>query len=151
MSGIAGYFDRYPRIPYGRPTSYVEKYPDEFAKCYPYIQKLNAVFKRELPARWKQQRAAADKIDPRFTIDDTVYTTLTVNHNWRTAAHRDAGDLNTGFSNICAFTGPEGKGWKGGEFILPEYRIAIRLDPRDRLLVNNHDGCLLYTSEAADD
>jgi hypothetical protein len=140
MSGIAGYFDRYPRIPFGRATSYTEKQFELFVKCYPYVSKLDAVFKRELPSRWKQQRTAADKIDKRFTIDGSVYTTLTVNHNWRTAAHRDAGDFNEGFSNITAFTGPGGLGWKGGEFILPEYRVAIQLRPRDLLLVNNHAG-----------
>jgi len=140
MSGIAGYFDRYPRIPYGRATSYTEKNLEKFALCYPYLRKLNQQFKELIPGRWKAQRNEADKLDPRFLIDDTVFTTLTVNHNWRTACHRDAGDLTVGFSNICGVTGPEGKGWKGGQFILPEYRIAINLQPGDMLLVNNHAG-----------
>ena len=140
MSGIAGYFDRYPRIPYGRATSYTEKNLEKFALCYPYLRKLNQQFKELIPGRWKAQRNEADKLDSRFLIDDTVFTTLTVNHNWRTACHRDAGDLTTGFSNICGVTGPEGKGWRGGQFILPEYRIAINLQPGDMLLVNNHEG-----------
>lgn len=140
MSGIAGYFDRYPRIPYGRATSYTEKNLEKFKLCYPYLSKLNQQFKELIPNRWKAQRAEADKLDPRFLIADTVFTTLTVNHNWRTACHRDAGDLTTGFSNICGVTGPEGKGWKGGQFILPQYRIAVNLQPGDMLLVNNHEG-----------
>lgn len=37
VSGIAGYFDRYPRIPYGRATSFTEKQPELFSKCFPYI------------------------------------------------------------------------------------------------------------------
>jgi hypothetical protein len=140
MSGIAGYFDRYPRIPYGRATSYTEKNLEKFALCYPYLSKLNQQFKELIPGRWKAQRAEADKLDQRFLIADTVFTTLTVNHNWRTACHRDAGDFSAGFSNICGVTGPEGKGWKGGQFILPEYRIAVNLQPGDMLLVNNHEG-----------
>lgn len=140
MSGIAGYFDRYPRIPYGRATSYTEKNLEKFKLCYPYLRKLNQQFKELIPNRWKAQRAEANKLDPRFLIDDTVFTTLTVNHNWRTACHRDAGDLTVGFSNICGVTGPEGKGWRGGQFILPQYRIAINLQPGDMLLVNNHEG-----------
>ena len=140
MSGIAGYFDRYPRIPYGRATSYTEKHYDTFAKCYPYLHKLNDQFAKLIPGRWKAQNEQANKLDPRFRIDGTVFTTLTVNHNWRTACHRDAGDLTTGFSNICGVTGPEGKGWRGGQFILPEFRIAINLQPGDMLLVNNHEG-----------
>lgn len=140
MSGIAGYFDRYPRIPYGRETSYTEKNYDKFALSYPYLHKLNDQFRELLPQRWNRQNQEAEKLDPRFCIDGTVFTTLTVNHNWRTACHRDAGDLHEGFSNICGVTGPEGKGWKGGEFILPEFRIAINLQPGDMLLVNNHGG-----------
>jgi hypothetical protein len=140
MSGIAGYFDRYPRIPYGRETSYTEKNREKFALAFPYLQKLNAQFRELLPVRWGNQRREADKLDPRYLVEGTVFTTLTVNHNWRTACHRDAGDLHEGFSNICGITGPEGKGWKGAEFILPEYRIAINLQPGDMLLVNNHGG-----------
>ena len=136
MSGIAGYFDRYPRIPYGRETSYTEKNPEAFAESYPFLNKLNDQFRELLPVRWGNQRREADKLDPRFLIDGTVFTTLTVNHNWRTACHRDAGDLNEGFSNICAL----GNGWQGGEFMLPEYRIAVKLQPGDMLLVNNHGG-----------
>jgi len=140
MSGIAGYFDRYPRIPYGRACSYNEKNSEKFELCYPYLRKLNQQFRELIPGRWNAQNTEANKLDPRFRISDTVFTTLTVNHNWRTACHRDAGDLKTGFSNICGITGPNGKGWKGGQFILPEYRIAINLQPGDMLLVNNHDG-----------
>lgn len=136
MSGIAGYFDRYPRIPYGRPASFNDRYPDIFEKSFPYLNKLNQVFKDELPDRWSKQREAADKLDPKFLISDTVFTTLTVNHNWRTAGHRDAGDLNAGFSNISGI----GKGWKGYIFTLPEWKIGINLQPGDLLLVNNHEG-----------
>lgn len=140
MSGIAGYFDRYPRIPHGRVCAYNDKNPEKFKLAFPYLNKLNALFKEHLPVRWGNQRREADKLDPRFLISDTVFTTLTVNHNWRTACHRDAGDLHEGFSNICGITGPEGKGWKGAEFLLPEYRIAVDLQPGDMLLVNNHGG-----------
>lgn len=140
MSGIAGYFDRYPRIPHGRVCAYNDKNPEKFKLAFPYLEKLNALFKEHLPIRWGNQRREADKLDPRFLVSDTVFTTLTVNHNWRTACHRDAGDLHEGFSNICGITGPDGKGWKGAEFLLPEYRIAVDLQPGDMLLVNNHGG-----------
>lgn len=140
MSGIAGYFDRYPRIPHGRVCAYNDKNPEKFKLAFPYLNKLNDQFRELLPIRWGNQRREADKLDKRFLVDETVFTTLTVNHNWRTACHRDAGDLHEGFSNICGITGPEGKGWKGAEFLLPEYRIAIDLQPGDMLLVNNHGG-----------
>lgn len=137
MSGVAGYFGRYPRIPWGRITSYTEKNLEKFELCYPFLNKLDKGFKELLPQRWAKQRAAADKMDPRFVIDKTVFTTLTVNYNWRTAAHYDAGDLDSGFSNLAGITN-QGKGWKGGELILPQYRVAVALKAGDLLLVANH-------------
>lgn len=136
MSGIAGFYDRYPRIPYGRACTYNEKNVSLFEKSFPYLRRLNDIFKDELPQRWGAQNKCVQQLDKKFVIDDTVFTTLTVNHNWRTAAHRDAGDLNSGFSNISAV----GKGWEGAKFLLPEYNVSIDLQPGDLLLVNNHEG-----------
>lgn len=139
-SGIAGYFDRYPRIPYGRATAYTEKNPEKFAKCYPYMKKLDAKFAELLPKRYAVQKACADELDPRFRVSDTVFTTITVNKNFRTAAHRDAGDLHEGFSNLSVISKDGKKHWEGGLLVLPEYRVAIELHPGDLLLINNHHG-----------
>jgi len=90
-SGVAGWYDRYPRIPYGRATAYTEHHPEQFAKAYPFLQSLNRGFKELLPWRWGNQKRAADQLDPRFLVPDTVFTTVTVNKTFRTAAHYDAG------------------------------------------------------------
>jgi hypothetical protein len=138
-SGTAGYIDREARTPFGRATSYTATHADKFAQCFPFLRRVNAIYKKELPEGWQGQRAAADRIDPRFLNAGTVFTTLSVNHNWRTASHRDDGNLDVGFSCLAALTGPDGKGWKGGEFILPEYRLALKLEPGDLLLAPSHD------------
>ena len=54
-SGIAGWFDRYPRIPYGRATSYTAKYPEKFAMAYPFLQSLAGGFKEFLPKASSKQ------------------------------------------------------------------------------------------------
>ena len=136
-SGIAGYFDRYPRIPYGRACSYNEKNPELFEKSYPYFRKLNEKFKELLPQRWAYQKSYADSIDQGFLIGgDTVFTTATINKTFRTAAHLDAGDLGGGFSNLGVIT--KGSDYKGGYLVLPEYRVAINIRPGDLLLISNH-------------
>lgn len=135
MSGVAGYYGRYPRIPYARACSYNEKNPELFSTSFPYLEKLSSQFKKLLPERYGYQANACKKLDPRFVIPKTVFTTLTVNHNWRTAAHLDAGDLGPGFSNISAVTKGD---WKGGYLVLPEYRVAVNLRPGDLFLVANH-------------
>lgn len=141
-SGIAGFYDRYPRIPFGRPTAYTENNPELFAKCYPFARKLDAEFARLLPTRYEYQKNLADDTDKRFLIgEDTTFTTVTVNtttndRNARMACHRDAGSLNEGFSNLTVI-GDGKKSWKGGYLVCPEVRVAINVRPGDLLLVDN--------------
>ena len=141
-SGIAGFYGRYPRIPYGRPTSYTDHHRETFEKCYPFARKLDAEFKRMMPERWARQNEYVKKVDDRFIIgEDTTFTTITVNtttstRNARMACHRDAGSLNDGFSNLTVVT-KEGKDWTGGYLVAPEVRVAINVRPGDLLLVDN--------------
>lgn len=137
LSGVAGWFDRYPRIPYGRATSFTRDHYDKFQLAFPFLQSLDRGFRELLPWRWSNQKAAADKIDSRFLVPGTVFTTVTVNSNFRTAAHYDAGDLNTGLSNLLVVS--NGGRYKGGYLVLPEYRVAVNVRPGDLLLINNHD------------
>ena len=138
FSGIAGYFDRYPRIPYGRPTSFTEKFPKQFEKGFPFLQHLARGFEQLLPERYAKQMAACDKLDSKFIVPGTPFTTVTVNKTFRTAAHRDAGDLNEGFSNLTVVSN-NGR-YTGGYLVFPEYRCAVNIRPGDLLLVNNHEG-----------
>jgi hypothetical protein len=104
MSGIAGWFDRYPRIPYGRATSYTAREPVKFAMAYPFLQQLAQGFKDLLPWRYNNQMEAAKKLDPAFLVPETPFTTVTVNKSFRTACHFDAGDFTAGLSNLLTLT-----------------------------------------------
>ncbi len=103
-SGIAGWFDRYPRIPYGRATAYTQHSFDKFKMSFPFLQTLDRGFAELLPTRHAAQREAADKIDSAFLVPQTVFTTITVNKTFRTAAHRDAGDFTNGLSNLLVLS-----------------------------------------------
>jgi hypothetical protein len=137
LSGIAGWFDRYPRIPYGRATAYTQHSYDKFKLSFPFLQTLDRGFAELLPQRHSAQRAAANKIDPAFLVSETVFTTITVNKTFRTAAHRDAGDFTNGLSNLLVLS--NNGNYTGGYLILPEVRIAVNVRPGDLLLVNNHE------------
>lgn len=138
FSGVAGWMDRYPRIPYGRATSYTEKNPEKFALAFPFLQKLSNAFSELLPRRYSFQKSCINKIDSRFHVPGAVFTTITVNKTFRTAAHRDAGDLHEGFSNLSVLS--NGNDYSGGYLVLPEFRVAINVRPGDLLLINNHEG-----------
>ena len=100
-----------------------------------YINKTDEFFKELLPNRYAAQKRVAETIDPQLRIGDTAFTTVTINNNFRTACHRDAGDLKEGFGNLSC----TGKGeWDGGYTILPEYRVGAKLNPGDVLIMDVH-------------
>lgn len=136
-SGIAGWFDRYPRIPFGRATTYTRDNFDKFKMAYPFLQHLANGFENLLPQRFAAQKSATDKIDSRFVIPGTPFTTVTVNKTFRTAAHRDAGDFTEGMSNLLTLSN-DGR-YSGGYLVFPQIRAAVNVRPGDLLLVNNHE------------
>lgn len=136
-SGIAGWFDRYPRIPYGRATSYTARNPEKFAMSFPFLQTLAKGFKELLPWRFNNQMQAANKIDSQFLVPGTPFTTVTVNKSFRTAAHYDAGDLTSGLSNLLVLS--NNGNYEGCYLVAPEYRVAVNVRPGDLLLINNHE------------
>jgi hypothetical protein len=137
FSGIAGWFDRYPRIPYGRATSYTAREPQKFAMAFPFLQSLAKGFKELLPQRFAAQMEAASKIDKGFLVPGTPFTTITVNKTFRTACHFDAGDLTTGLSNLLVLS--NNGNYSGCYLVAPEYRVAVNVRPGDLLLINNHE------------
>lgn len=137
MSGIAGWFDRYPRLPYGRATSYTTREPEKFAMSFPFLQQLATGFKDLLPWRYNNQMEAAKKLDPRFLVPETPFTTITVNKSFRTACHFDAGDFTNGLSNLLTLT--NNGNYRGCYLVAPEYRVAVNPRPGDLLLINNHE------------
>jgi Oxygenase domain of the 2OGFeDO superfamily len=135
-SGTSGYLPRDGGLtPYGRATGLRATRPKQFAEAIPFIRHLNDIYKAELPDQWQAQSAVTEHIDPWFLIGGTVFSTLTINYNWQTKAHRDDTNLEVGFSCLVAL----GRGWQGGEFIMPEYRVAVRLQPGDLLMLPSHE------------
>jgi hypothetical protein len=135
MSGVCGWWSRYPRQPYGRATAYTDHHFDKFKKCYPFIQSLNRGFRDLMPRRWQLQKDATDKIDPAFLIPETVFTTLTVNNTWVTGCHFDAANLQDAISNLLVLSNNDN--YSGGYLVFPEYRIAVNVRPGDLLIVDN--------------
>jgi len=137
FSGIAGSYDKYPRIPYCRLTSYTANNKEKFEKAIPFIEAVSEQFRELVPGRFEVQKEAMSHLDPAFRIGESVYTTVTVNKNYRTAAHRDAGDFKGGFGNLT--TTYNGVDWNGCYLIFPEYRAAVSVKPGDFLAMDIHE------------
>jgi len=144
-SGTAGYFDRYPRIPFCRETAWSAANPDLFQKGYPLFEAASKVFKDNFPIRWNGQNESVKQLkDTGWRIGNSVYTTITINKDFRTACHRDAGDLceterinaPAGFSNLTVLS--DGKNFDGMYLCMPEYKVCVDVKPGDLLLMDAH-------------
>lgn len=137
LSGTIGFFGRDANNNWARECSWNKNNPYLFERALPLIRRIDAAFKEALPDRHRLQKEFTDKLDPRFVVPGTCFTTVTVNKNYRTAAHRDAGDLSQGFSNISVFS--NGRKFSGGHLVLPEFNVEVCLKPGDLLFVANHE------------
>jgi hypothetical protein len=118
-SGVGGFMDRYPRIPFCRETGWQANNKNKYEASLSLLEAANAVYKSETPVRWAGQEEAMNELGEDWRIGKTVYTTLTINRDFRTAAHRDVGDLceswenadnPRGFSNLLVLD--NGKNYK---------------------------------------
>lgn len=135
-SGVMGYFERTPTYPWCRACGFNQKEPEKFAKILPMIQFVSNQFKEYVPAKYKVQREVVEKSSSDFVIPGTVYTTITVNKNFRTACHLDAGDLPQGISGMAVIR--QGK-WKGCNLVLPDFKKAVQLDTGDLIFFDPHE------------
>lgn len=135
-SGVMGYMDRYPRMPYCRKTAFNMDNPEAFLAAMPYIQRVSQLFGEYLPERHAAQGAMCAKTSPDFVIPGTVFTTITVNKNYPTRVHKDAGDLKEGFGVLSVFRAGH---YTGSHFVLPKYRVGFDLANGDLLLADVHE------------
>lgn len=135
-SGIIGYSDRYARIPYCRTTEFTYKHFEQYKKSLPYIRYISNLFKKYVPERWNKQKEQWDLTNDDFKIKDTVFTTVTVNKNFRTASHYDAGDLEEGFGNLAVLQTGD---YTGGYTVMPKYGIGLNVKNFDLALFDVHE------------
>lgn len=135
-SNVVGFMDRYARFPYCRTTAFTMNKPELFGKIMPYIKEVDQVFADLCPERYAAQKAFVDRTSKDFIIPSTVFTTVTVNYNFRTAAHRDAGDLKEGFGVMSVLRAGH---YAGGYLIFPKYRVAVDMRTRGVILADVHE------------
>ena len=121
-SGIIGFFDRSARFPFCRQTSFLIKQASAWRKFLPYIVRADEGFRELMPERWAAQREYADRTASDWVIPESTFTTVTINKNWQTATHKDAGDLQAGFGVMSCL---RNKKYSGGFLCFPAWRVAV--------------------------
>jgi hypothetical protein len=141
-SGIVGFYDRSQRNPYCRMTAYTMARPERFAAALPLIAAADEAFRWHLPDRHAAQMEKVRTTRPEWVIRHpggrapTAFTTVTVNSNWQTAVHKDAGDLPEGFGVVTAI---RAGGFSGGLLVFPRFRVGVDLRTGDVLLADVHE------------
>jgi hypothetical protein len=115
-----------------RLSHYTKTHMDDFRGAMPFFQEVSQQYKKLLPNKFYDQwnRARLNN----FHIKETPFSTVTINRNFRTAIHQDAGDYG-GYASLSVIE--EGK-YHGGYFVLPQYRIAVDLRHGDYLVCDVH-------------
>jgi len=135
LSGIAGYFDRSAHYDFCRTTAFNKKNLDKFNQALPLIKEVDRGFKEFVPDRYRKQKEMIKATDPNYRISDTAFTTITINRDYRTAYHYDAGDYPNGFGNLVAYC----KNIEPMYLVLPRYGVGVHLDTNDLLLLDVHE------------
>lgn len=134
-SSVIGYFDRYPRIPFCRETSFTAKEVEHWAAVQPLIRSVAKAYASLAPDKYAKAMEVVKRTHSDWVIPETPFTTLTVNNTVRGAVHYDKGDLKVGLGAICAFPSVNTRGCK---LVFPEHRVAVELRSGDLLLFDSH-------------
>jgi len=147
-SSVLGYFESTPfrGIPC-RMTSYTQKYHKYYMMGIPFIEEISRQFKKLVPSAYQTQKRFIDKHSD-YRVGNTAFSSITVNRNFRTGLHRDAGDFKKGFGNLTVVE--YGK-YHGGETLFPQFEIGFDLRQGDFIAMNVHEwhcNSKLYETEA---
>ena len=138
QSNIIGYFDRPVKNTFTknlpcRLTSFNANQPEKFEKVIPFLKAADKMFKKLVPKQYKKQLERAQQT--KFVIEDTAFSTITINYNWRTGLHKDAGDYPEGFGNLLVCE--EGK-YEGGYLGFPQFGVCFDVREGDFLAMDVH-------------
>ena len=134
MSNSIGGYDKSNVYPC-RLTNWTKKNIEEYKSLFPLSKCISDLYFSYVPDKWLYQYEKYSKSPKEFVIPETNFSTLTINRDWRTAAHKDRGDCKEG---LTAFTVKELDSFEGGELCFPNYDIGIDIREGDLLLFDPH-------------
>jgi hypothetical protein len=135
-SGVLGYYESTAFLDAAcRMTGYTRKALKNFLHGVPFLEAIDAQFKKLVPDAHAKQLAALRK-HKAYQISNTAFSTLTVNLNFRTALHKDAGDFKEGFGNLSVI---EWGKYHGGITMFPRFRVGFDVRTGDFLAMDVHE------------
>jgi hypothetical protein len=136
LSNPIGYFEsgkNFVDLPC-RLTHFTKINYDQYIDGLPFIKRIDELFQELIPSAHKKQMDRANQ-KKKYKIPGTSFSTITINRNFRTALHRDAGDFKDGFGNLTVIE--RGK-YHGGYTVFPQFGIGIDLRMHDFVAMDVH-------------
>lgn len=143
QSNIAGYFDKPDRNLKGkgapcRLTAFNRDYPELWNNALSFIKECDNQFRILVSDKYKNQKKRAKETKD-FIINDTVFSTITLNYSWQTALHKDAGDFENGFGNLIVLEDHYNNNtYTGCYTCFPQYKVGINVRQGDFLAMDVH-------------
>jgi hypothetical protein len=134
-SSIIGYIDSPNHKRPCRLTSFSRDFYTDYKEGLPFIKTVDTCFKICFPINHNKQLETLRHNANEFRIENTAFSTVTVNYNFRTALHKDIGDFKDGLGNLVICT----KDITGGEILFPQYKLAIHVQQYDFLAMDVHE------------
>lgn len=119
-----------------RTTYFNAEHAERFETCVPFFQRVDAVYRELAPDKYAIQKQQCAKVMPSLLIADTVFSTITVNRNWRTACHVDRGDFSGGLGNLVVCGNDA---YAGGEIGFPRWDVGVDVRDGDMIVMNVHE------------
>jgi hypothetical protein len=136
MSSILGSFESSGFYKFCRLTSWTaNELEGRWPELLPVLAAIGGKFAEYVPERYAAQMKAVNDTAPEWVVPGTPFTTITVNNTFPTGVHKDAGDLDAGFS--CLAVARRGN-YAGGMLTFPEFRIAADMQDGDLMLMDAH-------------
>jgi hypothetical protein len=135
-SAIVGSMDAVGPFQYCRLTAYSGKETAKYKELFPLFEFIGNEMAKVAPERYKAQMERVENTHADWVIPNTPFTTITVNNSYPTGVHTDKGDLDEGISTLAVIK--KGK-INGGYLVLPEYRVAFKMEHGDLLIFNAHE------------
>jgi len=131
--GVMGYMDPTSWNRKCRLTAFSKEHFIEYTQGLPFIEAIDQQLKLLLPQYHHYQHIKAHQTE--FVINNTAFSTITVNANFRTALHKDSGDYKEGFGTLAVC----GNNYTGGYTMFPQYLVGVDMRSGDFLAMNVHE------------
>jgi hypothetical protein len=132
-STVAGYIDSPNNKMPCRLSHFSKIHFEKYQEGIPMMKDVDKLFKATLPDKYNNQYEKATKT--KFRIEETAFTTITINYNFQTALHVDKGDCKEGFGVLVVC----GDDTCGGALLFPRYNIGVLVTTGDVLFMNVHE------------